>query len=202
MSSSDSSTSTEQLHTALDLLATEPTNNDCRLFVLTKSFIFKASDQDFLSSNRFRKNVICGEKFKNLIPVLLGRWSFFNVDNIKRSYSVETRDGRRHQNGAMSLELWVQECKAMSCEENSVIFYKRQGEVSDVLEEHDFCLVIMNRFQQMMLKKIGSNVICIDGTHGLNHYEFELTTIMVIDEFGQGFPTAFMFSNKKEHTHI
>jgi hypothetical protein len=33
------------------------------------------------------------------------------------------------------------------------------------------------------------------------NYDFELTTIMVIDEFGQGFPVAFMFSNKKD-THI
>lgn len=53
----------------------------------------------------------------------------------------------------------------------------------------------------MMLIRFGPNVISIDGTHGLNKYEFELTTVMVTDEFGQGFPPAFMFSNKKD-THI
>lgn len=77
------------------------------------------------------------------------------------------------------------------------MFYKRQGETSEILDENDFCLVVMNKFQQLMLTEFGSNAILIDGTHGFNNYEFELTTIMVIDEFGQGFPAAFMFSNKK-----
>lgn len=49
-----------------------------------------------------------------------------------------------------------------------------------------------------MLQKFGGNIICVDSTHGLNPYDFELTTILVIDEFGRGFPTAFMFTNKKD----
>lgn len=124
--------------------------------------------------------------------------TYKDVDNIKRAYNIESRDGKRHENDALSVDLWVQECQAMPTEENSVIFYKRQGESSNILAKNDFCLIVMTKFQQMMFSKFGSNVICIDGTHGLNRYDFELTTIMVIDEYGQGFPAAFMFSNKKD----
>ena len=66
----------------------------------------------------------------------------------------------------------------MSPEENPVIFYKRQGDVSDVFQQNDFCLEIMNKFQRMMLLKYGQNVVSIDGTHGPNNYEFELTTLI------------------------
>lgn len=38
--------------------------------------------------------------------------------------------------------------------------------------------------------------------HGLNNYDFELTTIMVVDEFGEGVPVAFMFSNRKDTYNI
>ena len=39
------------------------------------------------------------------------------------------------------------------------------------------------------------STICVDDTHGTNAYEFHLTTLMVIDEFGEGFPTAWCVSS-------
>ncbi|KAJ8970809.1 hypothetical protein NQ314_001022 [Rhamnusium bicolor] len=42
-----------------------------------------------------------------------------------------------------------------------------------------------------MLKTFGKNTVCVDSTHGLNGYDFELTTVMIIDEFGEGFPGAY-----------
>lgn len=55
----------------------------------------------------------------------------------------------------------------------------------------------MNVTQIEIFRKFG-NIICIDGTHGMNAYDFELTTLLVLDEFGEGFPVAFMFSNRKD----
>lgn len=49
-----------------------------------------------------------------------------------------------------------------------------------------------------MLGKFGSDIICIDSTHGTNIYDFHLTTLLVVDEFGNGVPTAFCISNKKD----
>lgn len=62
----------------------------------------------------------------------------------------------------------------------------------------DFCLVIMTDIQKSMFKQFGDNIIAVDGTHGLNNYDFELTSILVVDEFGEGIPVAFMFTNRKD----
>ncbi|KAJ8914302.1 hypothetical protein NQ315_011287 [Exocentrus adspersus] len=56
----------------------------------------------------------------------------------------------------------------------------------------------MKNSQQLMLEKFGCNTIAVDSTHGLNQYDFELTTVLVIDEYGEGFPAACMFSNRKD----
>jgi len=49
-----------------------------------------------------------------------------------------------------------------------------------------------------MLTKFGNNVICIDSTHGMNQYDFHLTSLVVVDEYDSGFPVAFCISNKKD----
>ena len=42
-----------------------------------------------------------------------------------------------------------------------------------------------------MLKKFGPNqVICIDATHGTNAYDFSLLTVLVVDEYGEGYPVG------------
>jgi len=47
-----------------------------------------------------------------------------------------------------------------------------------------------------MLVHFGHDTICIDGTHGLNNYNFQLYTI--VDEYGNEYPVAFCFSNKSD----
>lgn len=83
---------------------------------------------------------------------------------------------------------------------NLVLLYKKQGEIDNLnnLCVNDFCLIIMTEFQKTMLKKFGQNIIAIDGTHGLNNYDFELSSVLVVDEFGEGVPVVFMFSNRKD----
>ena len=38
--------------------------------------------------------------------------------------------------------------------------------------------------------------VAIDSTHGTNAYNFQLTTVMVIDDHGEGYPAAFCYSNR------
>lgn len=52
-----------------------------------------------------------------------------------------------------------------------------------------------------MLKNFGSKIISIDGTHGTNEYDFSLTTVMVVDDFGMGVPVAYCISNR-ENTEV
>ena len=59
-----------------------------------------------------------------------------------------------------------------------VIYYKGQDQDDINLNEADFALNIMNKFQQRQLKKFGTGKICIDGMNGTNGYDTQLYTIM------------------------
>ena len=50
-----------------------------------------------------------------------------------------------------------------------------------------------------MLRKFGSDCICVYETHKTNNYDFKLTTVLVLDEMRQGFPAcAFLVSNRTD----
>ena len=53
--------------------------------------------------------------------------------------------------------------------------------------------------QAEVLKKCTpNNIICIDDTHGTNSYDFYLTTLLIVDEFGERYPTAWYLSNSTD----
>jgi len=57
-----------------------------------------------------------------------------------------------------------------------------------------------------MLSKFGPNGACCNSTHGTNGahrangYEFLLTTLLAINEFGEGCPAAWCTSNHEDFT--
>lgn len=113
--------------------------------------------------------------------------------NIVKQFNVDS--DVRDQDDGISVETWVAE---MQQGDNScvVFFFKQQGVPSNnypELDINDFILVIMNPAQIQMLKQYGQDVICMDGTHGTNAYNFELTTVLVLDDLRQGFPCAFFY---------
>uniref|UniRef100_A0A6P7GR01 Uncharacterized protein LOC114345728 n=1 Tax=Diabrotica virgifera virgifera TaxID=50390 RepID=A0A6P7GR01_DIAVI len=120
-----------------------------------------------------------------------------DIGNIKTSFNISPKDGQRHKNDMASVDLYVRECARLG-EHNPIPLYKKQGECMDGFEENDVCLIIMNTVQKELFKKFVGNIVCVDGTHGLNSYDFEITTILVLDEFREGFPVAFLFSNRKD----
>ena len=67
------------------------------------------------------------------------------------------------------------------------------------LLEKDFVLAIQTSLQVDVLKNCGPDkVICIDATHGTNGYDFSLISVVVVDEFGEGYPTAWCLSNRTD----
>jgi hypothetical protein len=66
------------------------------------------------------------------------------------------------------------------------------------IKYEDFVLIIMTDGQKNMLEKYGNDCICIDGTHDVNGYGFELTTLLIINQIREGFPCAFMISNRSD----
>ncbi|CAH0547094.1 unnamed protein product [Brassicogethes aeneus] len=115
-----------------------------------------------------------------------------DINNIKTAFNINIQEGVRHENDSVSVELLVDQSK------DFVLLHKKQGEHFEKLALNDFCIIFMNVTQTNMLQRFGSAVVAIDSTHGLNMYDFELTTLMVIDEFGEGFPVACMFTNRKD----
>ena len=104
-----------------------------------------------------------------------------------------------HKNNAESVAAWAERSKADPSTRNTVRLLKFQGEASADynLNEEDFMLVIATDAQLIGAKQFCGPMkeICMDSTHGMNTYEFQLTTLLAIDEHGEGFPVAFCYSN-------
>ena len=63
------------------------------------------------------------------------------------------------------------------------------------------------------MMQYGSKVILMDATYGTTQYDFQLISILVIDDFGEGLPVAWAISNREDvtllvqffkavHTHV
>ena len=108
---------------------------------------------------------------------------------------------QKHTADSESVHAWVRELQSDAYK--PVLLYKIQGVKgltigeSEAFGPDDFALCIQTQFQCDMLKKFGKKCVCIDSTHSTNHYDFPLTTIMIIDEFGEGVPVAYMISNSE-----
>lgn len=125
-----------------------------------------------------------------------------DLHNIERSFSI--RQEQRHLVDAISVKMWVEEMR--SRDDNPVLFYKEQGKKEATigtnrgLGANDFALAIQTPLQAELLRQCGDKkVICADATHGTNSYDFQLVSVLVIDEFGEGFPVGWCISNKEDH---
>ncbi len=92
---------------------------------------------------------------------------------------------------------WVAELEREN--HNDILCFKRQGESSDHagIEANDFLLGIQTEFQEDMFKRYARKLVCVDATHGTNAYDFQLVTVLVIDDYDEGIPVAFLISNKE-----
>ncbi|KAJ8869624.1 hypothetical protein PR048_028617 [Dryococelus australis] len=119
-----------------------------------------------------------------------------DLHNIAKTYNLN-KEAVLHQNDCVSVDAWVKEMLATG---NSLVrLYKPQGETLEEypqLENNDFFLALASDAQLSILATYGNDSVCVDGTHGLNSYDFELFTIMILDDSDQGFPCAFLFSNR------
>ena len=119
--------------------------------------------------------------------------------NIQRAFGL--KDYQRHQNDLDSVLAWITEWNR-SPDTDPILLQKFQGSCLhgyDLLKE-DIILVIQSPFQKSMLEKCGAGGVCCDSTHGTNGYDFVLTTLLVTDESGEGFPAAWCISNHEDFT--
>ena len=133
-----------------------------------------------------------------------------DLGNIASSFQL-SKPERLHRDDATSVHAFVESC--MSTANSPVILYKRQdvssidistADVSedwkDVISDDDFLLGFMDQSQAARLKRYGNgptSVVCVDSTHGTNSYDFQLMVVLILDDNGEGFPVAFLFSNRQ-----
>ena len=52
------------------------------------------------------------------------------------------------------------------------------------------------------MKKYGTKAILMDATHGTTQYDFQLISIVVIDDYEEGLPVAWAVSNREDVTFL
>ncbi len=120
-----------------------------------------------------------------------------DIHNIK-IYQYNIGGIMKHKNDQISVAAIVNELEKE--EDNPILLFKKQGEQDSLnrLLERDFALGIQTIFQVQMMKKFNKDIICVDDTHGTNSYDFYLTTLLVMDEFGEGIPVGWLISNRQD----
>lgn len=114
--------------------------------------------------------------------------------NIATAFNICNTE-RLHENDVLSVKEWVMRQNEMK--DGMVMFCKLQNEEPLLCyESQDFALFIMTTPQAEVLQKFGKEKICVDTTHGTTMYDFQLTTLLTVDEFGGGVPCAFCISTK------
>ncbi|XP_074596402.1 uncharacterized protein LOC141851559 [Brevipalpus obovatus] len=108
--------------------------------------------------------------------------------NITKSYGLDSQVVR-DKNDLVSIESLVEEMGTSV--DDPIVHYSPPDD-----ENHGFVLIISTRGQRYMMERYSEHIIAIDSTHGTNDYDFQLTTVMVVDENRNGFPGAFMYSKK------
>lgn len=117
--------------------------------------------------------------------------------NITREFGIN-KGQVMHQNDADSVAAWIHRTQQEPSSKNLVRLIKFQGETSPLnLQPEDFMLVLASDAQIIGARQFcrPNHEVCLDSTHGMNSYDFQLTTLMAIDEHGEGYPVAFCYSN-------
>ena len=63
-------------------------------------------------------------------------------------------------------------------------------------------LVLSTPYQRNVLSKYLSEKALIDSTHGTNRYDFQLTTLMSVDDCAAGVPVVYCISNRTNADHM
>ncbi|GBN77417.1 hypothetical protein AVEN_254184-1 [Araneus ventricosus] len=82
------------------------------------------------------------------------------------------------QDDETSVCVWVH--KTESQKDNPVLSYKRQDDSQAIIDKKDFNLVLIPNFQKCLMYRLQTDRICIDSTHEISSYDFELVTVIVI----------------------
>ncbi|XP_044762128.1 uncharacterized protein LOC123319303 [Coccinella septempunctata] len=120
--------------------------------------------------------------------------------NIKSSFHLSSPVAKTPKPPAenVAFETWIEDTKKNG---DCIMFHKPQGrtiEEHPTLKPEDFVLMIMNQTQRDKLRKFGHESVCVDRSFDLNSHQFELVSLLVLNENEEGYPCAFLISNRSD----
>jgi len=122
-----------------------------------------------------------------------------DLHNIIRDYNLDKDIA--HKDDTFSVEMWVQQYHSSINEDSPVLYFKMQGQNDGgPLEQDDFMIVIMTPYQRDVLIDFAAEKVCVDSTHKPTDHDFQLTTLVTVDEFGAGCPIAYCLSKRVDDT--
>ena len=118
-----------------------------------------------------------------------------DLHNIKHQYYITCM--QKDNNDTKSVLFWMAEMEREH--HNPGLRFKAQGEKSNHvgIESNDFLLGLQTEFQKDMFVNYATKLVCVDATHGTNAYDFQLITVLVIDDYDAGIPAVWLISNKE-----
>lgn len=125
--------------------------------------------------------------------------NYHDVANIAKQYNVNEPFPALFKEDSKNIASFLIKNK------NAILFYKAEGiedEKFPTLKKDDFALGYMDHNQERTLKRYGYKTICFDGTHGTNPKDFILHTILVTDVDCEGYPVAFLLTNRNDEVVI
>jgi len=119
--------------------------------------------------------------------------NYHDVANIAKQYNLNEPFPALYKDDSKNIASFTIKNK------NAILFYKDEGVLDEefpTLKKNDFALGYMDHNQEQTLKRYGYKTICFDGTHGTNPNDFILHTMLVTDVDCEGYPVAFLLSNR------
>ena len=112
-----------------------------------------------------------------------------DIQNIEKEFGIKSV--QRHPHDQISVLSLIRELGETEGEDTPILYFKQQGKLDPQhpqFTREDFMVVIQTKAQRERAKRYGNDGLCCDATHGTTLYDFPLTTLLVIDEFGEGQP--------------
>ena len=98
---------------------------------------------------------------------------------------LEHEQVQLHPKDEISMKMWL----SVLHKQGANTFCKDKVDVpppGSQLADDLVILVVQTKFQSDVFRRLGSSILCIDGTHNTTCYSVQLLTIMVRDQWGHG----------------
>jgi len=137
-----------------------------------------------------------------------------NVGNFKANIITKKRIRERarkrrerlrlHKNDARAVYLLVHQ---LIEKEDCILLYKPYGtsvvhgppEIDNLPDSKDlFMLGIQTKRQRKLMEDLAGKILVVDETHGTNPYNYQLLTVLVVDENRRGWPVGHLIISKSD----